>query len=299
MLAWDRATPNYNDICFTGGSCAAAPSYSGPGDVIPTWQEWGGLRAFTAAIAAAGTQKLVNFRNTVTNETCDVIVATNGGFGNVANCSASSNGDTVAVFCAESSGTYATTEVYDQTGNAKHSLQTTAANQPIISLSCLNSLPCLPGAGSYWLKSTATIAGSAQPYSFEMMLLSNGSANSYAGAIDNARPFFVRPLNKCLGYELRNRQSSFTAATNVAHIFNGTCNGASSIANLDGTENSLSAGTAIMSAFDINIMTIADGYAPLHGQWFEEGFAAGGWTPTQRGNLCHSANVYYSLGLGC
>jgi hypothetical protein len=82
-------------------------SYTGPGDIVSGATSWYGLRAYSAAIAAAATQKLINIRNIATSETCDVIVATNGGFGNVANCSGSSSGDTVAVFCAESSSSCA------------------------------------------------------------------------------------------------------------------------------------------------------------------------------------------------
>lgn len=138
----NSASPQTIPVTVTGGS------YSGPGDVVTGASLFYGLRAYNSTIAAAATAKLIKVRNTSTSETCDVIVATSGGFGNVANCSGSSNGDTVAVFCALSGGSCTVATWYDQIATYNVT-QATTANQPSLMLSgCLGTSPCIVYNGS-------------------------------------------------------------------------------------------------------------------------------------------------------
>lgn len=71
---------------------SACQSFSGVGDIVSGAQFYGGLRAYTSAIACAGTQKLVQVKRVSDNATADVVVAANGGLGNTANATAGSNG---------------------------------------------------------------------------------------------------------------------------------------------------------------------------------------------------------------
>lgn len=85
-------------LVFVGG---APPSYVGPGDVSPTVAKmFVGVQAYTAAIAAAGTQHLMSYIRTADSHICDVLPATNGFLGNTASCSTGGdNGQPIATFC--------------------------------------------------------------------------------------------------------------------------------------------------------------------------------------------------------
>jgi hypothetical protein len=120
-----------------------SPVYQGPGDVVGGASFFGGLRAYTAAIATAGTQKLVNVKNSVSGETCDIIVATTGGIGNLANCTLGGGTGSAATYCT--TNTCLIDEVYDQSGNGFHMTQSNNINMPSLTVKCgvLMQLPCM------------------------------------------------------------------------------------------------------------------------------------------------------------
>lgn len=60
---------------------AVSTSYTGPGDIVSGATAWYGLRAYSAAVAATGTQKSVNLRRASDNATTDVLIATSGNLG--------------------------------------------------------------------------------------------------------------------------------------------------------------------------------------------------------------------------
>ena len=67
---------------------AVAAPYQGPGDIQTTGVLlWWGMRAYTKAIANAGTQTLFNLRRSGDNVTADFLVATTGGIGLSTNAS--------------------------------------------------------------------------------------------------------------------------------------------------------------------------------------------------------------------
>lgn len=70
-----------------------ASGYVGPLDLVPGATAFYALRAGSAAIAAAGTQTLVNIRRASDNVTCDFLVASSGGFSvTTATCNSSTQG---------------------------------------------------------------------------------------------------------------------------------------------------------------------------------------------------------------
>src|SRR6185312_3510878 len=97
---------------------------------ITTFTAWWGFRAYTGAIAAAGTQKLFNARRSSDSETCDFLVATSGGVGLSTSCSGADNGVSLATFCNATS--CFATKMYDQTGGGRDVSQATTAKQPTI-----------------------------------------------------------------------------------------------------------------------------------------------------------------------
>lgn len=74
-------------------SVGSAPTYQGPGDLVSGATVWVGLRAYSQAVAATGTQKSVNVRRVTDNVACDILIATNGGLGlTTATCNSSTQG---------------------------------------------------------------------------------------------------------------------------------------------------------------------------------------------------------------
>lgn len=67
-----------------GGGIASSssppPSYTGPGDINAGATWWGGLRAYSAAVAATGTQKSVNIIRASDSTNQDILILTSGAF---------------------------------------------------------------------------------------------------------------------------------------------------------------------------------------------------------------------------
>ena len=162
---------------------AAAPGYTGPGDTI-AFTAWYGLRAYSAAVAAAGTQPLIRIRNTSTSELCDVLVASNGGMGLTSNCTGAGAGQTVAAFCGGVDCKVHT--VYDQVaGNACvgattcNVVQATAGNQPALSAADSYSAITATGATTVVMTSTNNYAPNAAA---KMTLMGVGNISNVASA---------------------------------------------------------------------------------------------------------------------
>lgn len=62
----------------TGVKAPAAAGYTGPGDIVASADVWWGLRGYSAAVAATGTQKAVQVRRASDNTTADVVILTTG-----------------------------------------------------------------------------------------------------------------------------------------------------------------------------------------------------------------------------
>ena len=282
---------------------SAAPTYTGPIDIVASPTALYALRAGSAAIAAAATQQLINIRNTATSETCDVIVATNGGFGNVANCSASSSGDTVAVFCAESSGSCAVTEVYDQSGNGNVATQGTAADQPALTLNCINTtLPCMTFSGSSQGLGNSGIT-IAQPYTLAAVSARTGGFTSQV-AIGWSTSSGILGYNSTTGVgfifagTVVNETVSNTSVHSLVGVYNG--NG-SSVFSVDGTASTgLSPGTGTFGiGFGLGCSNATCSSKYLTGTIMEFGAWAAAFTSTQYGNMCHNQYTYWATSTSC
>lgn len=115
-------------------------NYTGPGDIITftTWYSCG--RAYSRAVAAAGTQKMCRIRNPSSGELCDYYVASNGGKGLTTNCTGAGAGQTVSSFCGGVDCKVHT--AYDQRisngcagATSCDLVQATSGNQPTLSAS--------------------------------------------------------------------------------------------------------------------------------------------------------------------
>lgn len=222
----------------TSPSAVIAPSYSGPGNVVSGAFYWVGLRAYTSAIAAAGTQKIVNVRRTSDSHTCDVLVASNGGLANTANCSTGGdNGQTAPSFCT-STTCFAVT-LYDQSGNGLDFTQATTANQPqILFTGCTSgSLPCLSFTSSQSLIA-ANQAGVTYPGSVELVSNRTGDFSSFDNAFFNniATLTYWNTANS-IKFRLATGDVNMAATDNAWHCIQGVGSATVAATSLDGVYN--------------------------------------------------------------
>lgn len=275
--------------------------YTGPGDLTSGWAVWRGPRAFSAAIAAAGTQKLFNLLRASDSHTCDFLVATSGGVGNSANCSSvGDNAQSLATWLAATTGTVATW--YDQTGNGHDA--TGGANPPSLTQSCAGtSLPCLVGNGFTTSLTSSSAPVLSQGYSVSVLAERTGNVSSYANIWHGADTGFSSAQ---LGYAntsntvfIGNADVTASATDNTQHALNGVLNGASSVLNVDGTETTgtVTAGgtgtTYCLFSFDCS------GTSALTGNISEFGVNSTAFSGTVRTNLCNNQRTYYGLAGSC
>jgi hypothetical protein len=286
---------NYN-VCAPVSACTGGGSYTGAGDVVSGATAYYSCgRAYNAAYATAN-GKLCNIIRASDSETCDILAASTGGPGLTANCSGSDNGKTLATFLSATTGKVVT--AYDQI-STRNVTQATSADQPTLTLNCIGILPCMTGTGTQWLASAGNFTSVSQPYSLSLVAeLSN--ANSYVLGDDNGRPFLshftsANTLDLNCGSD-----TSVTASDGAVHALNGLCSGTSSFLNVDGTDNSISAGTSALTAGQVNLMSTDEDFGPLQGKFFEGGFwNTTGFTSTQRGQLCHNQYSYWGTATSC
>ena len=268
---------------------SAAVTYQGPGDIVSGALFWGSpARAYSASFAAGGTAVLNLVDQAGANPITVNILST--GFVDVTSIT-----NWVA---ANSVSTIKVSQLYDQTGNARHATQATLANMPTLTLSAINGLPALEGNGSFRLD-TPTITQS-QPFSVSGVIKRTGSTSTAMHAMGagsgGAITFGFNSASgqgRVGGSSLVNfaglTEGSFNAMT-AAH------NGASSAYNFNGTDvtgQAFGAGTFSGNAF--RILDSGVGVAPLTGQVMEAGVWPSFISPTDRGLINtnqHGSNGY-------
>lgn len=278
-----------------GGGASGATPFSGPGDVVASAIQWGGVRAYSAA-AAAAQLAAINVRNTVTNENCDIKVATTGGLAStVASCSGVSSGITVALFCT---GGCAVPKIYDQTGNGHTFAQVTAGNQPTFTLSCLNggTLPCITFVSASSTTMSSSFGPTSQPVSF-------AGVAERTGNFTTTSDIAVTNSGGPVGYAFLNAANTFdayggldltaTASDSVLHAFQAVLFGiTTSYAVVDGTSTPGNAGNNSLN----NTMFIGSYNATqnfLQGNIEETGIWPVQFSPAQQASMHVNMSAYW------
>lgn len=279
------------------------PAYTGPGDVVTSgWVSWSGWRAFSAAIAAAGTQKLGNVTRASDSHSCDFIVATSGGVGLSANCSSGGdNGETLAAWSASTTLTVNTK--YDQTGNSAD-YTSGGGNQPTLTISCnVTALPCTSSTTDTHNLTIATISAVSTPYTvsavsertgtnglFQQIWHGGGTGNSseQVGYTSSANTIFIG------GNEI-----SASATDGTQHVINGVLNGSSSVLNIDGTETTGTTSASGTSTTWCIMEYNCSGAAGLIGDISEIGVNSTALSSGNRTALCHNQRIYYGISGSC
>lgn len=268
-----------------------ASSYVGPGDVIPAATIWYSCaRAYRRAYATAG-GLACNLRNTSTNETCDERLTPAGAPGTMTNCSAGSNGKTLAAFCA-----CAVAKMYDQTGNGHVATQATAANQPTLTVSCLNGLPCISmTTNTMSIKSTANFVTPATGV-MSLIFVADRSAGTGASLFQETTNNNIRSATALANNWTLTASVSggFNASATDAtwHVGVGIINGASSALVIDGTATTGTAtGGTVSAAAGFTGASATTMLAVEGGAWDNQAL-----TTAQRTALCKNAQAAYGGG---
>jgi len=273
-------------------------AYAGPGD-ITTFTAWWGLRAYTAAIAAAGTQPLVKLSRASDSHACDILVATSGGMGNTANCgTGGDNGQSASSFCNATTCSVAT--VYDQTGGGRNLDTNHSLTFPTLVFNCINStLPCIDSDGGIGesLASTSNftpnasgqvsvsiVANQTTGAGFSTLFGENGSANNFMeGNGSNQWIWFGGNAGSLAASAAQN---SFHAGNIAVDLTTAT-----TTFNLDGTEGT---STAIFNNTSAGLLVVNEQNSNGHTQLVDAGFIDNSvWSITIRSKLCWNQHVFW------
>lgn len=281
-----------------GGAASGGGGFTGLIDVVSGPKALYSLRAGSAAIAAAGTQKLVNIERASDTHSCDVLVAAGGGMGNTANCgTGGDNGQSASSFC--NATTCVVSTWYDQSGNG-YNATSAGANRPTLTFSCLGSLPCLAFSGStIYMNVSATTTN--QALSFSAVAQRTGNFTTQNDILTGSTGFFFNNAANQAGvyFGSTGGLGSMSVSDNAWHAMELGVTAGTMTYNADGS----STGTASVgsSAFDANFGIGAPnggGGQYMTGYIAEATLYATDFSASN-GALCHNQNVYYSLGKAC
>jgi hypothetical protein len=282
-----------------------------PGD-IANFTAWYGVRAYSSAVAATGTQKALDLRRVSDNATCTALIATDGTLDLTVGTPCNSSTQTVTAWIGAS--TARVSKFYDQTnGNACGGascdvVQATAANQPLLLLTgCGGSgtLPCIqigPSQGGGILSSPNTFT----PNASANISISNVGSRSQGVA----QLYFIRvtdgtPRASVLAHAAGNwdcmgdANSGGTDATwhvGNCSITSGTSN---TLFNIDGSETTGTSSPSSAAGHIVLLWTISTGGANAL-QLGETGFQDNiFWSLGTRTALCHNQRLYWGTGGSC
>jgi hypothetical protein len=197
---------------------------------------------------------------------------------------------TPAATCAAATGGVCNiSKVYDQTGNGNAWTQTTAASQPTLTFSAINSLPVITCASSQTINTTATFTTTIFS---EATVYKRTSGTALGGAFGGNAAGFIGSGSVANDAVMQNGSTANVsgATDNAWHGLNGTLTSGSQALNVDGTDNTgLSAGSSNLSSSTLRFCRA--GANELLGEIAEGGlWPATSFTSTQRGNLFTNMN---------
>lgn len=232
-----------------GTAHTTTTSYQGPGDIVPSALFWVGLRAYNLT-NADGTHKSVALKRESDSHTCDLLISTAGNtLGTTTNCSTGGeNGTAPATWC--NATTCRITTWYDQSGNSRDfvAVSATSSNQMRLNTSPIGAewfttteVYCTSGSFAAAQQSTASLVMQS--------VTSNGSPSGLGSAVAYGGGFTQVGWNSANTWFIYDGSLVTTTVSDSAyHAVQAVFNGASSDAYVDGSSNTLNAGTGSSSS---------------------------------------------------
>lgn len=217
----------------------SSSSYTGPGDIVSSAKGWWGLRAYTAAVAATGTQKAITISDGGGANSADILILTTG----------SLDAATLDAWII-AHGTAHVDKAWDQSGNGNH-LTKSGTNRPTMVASGIGSRYAMAFAAASsqeLLNAGTTLTASGLPFSQMTVCNRTGSTSSQGDVFAlNATGIgiigYTSSANTLEMYDGAVANITGGAADNTWLAFQGMFNGASSKAYVNGTAtNSLDTG---------------------------------------------------------
>ena len=268
-------------------------AYQGPGDVFSGATGWWGLRAYTKAIADAGTQTVLRLRRDSDDAEADILVASSGGLGLTANSTGgSSDGLTISAF-AGAANLFVTT-LYDQAGS-RNFVNVSGSSQPTFILSGLGSLPIITMTTSPYTFLRTTAGPGSNATSVSVVLKAIGTADQCPfcfGTTAGSENEQVRPnfsADQILLYAGNFFQATFIH--DVWHTLNALY-GTSAVANIDGTTSTGNSGGPFV--WD-QIAQINASFLTANANFTELGVWSAATSSTDRSNLTSNQQAYWEI----
>lgn len=264
--------------------------YTGPGDVVGSAYGWWGLRSYNAAYA------------TGSNPAIDIVDQANANSLTV-NILADGSLDVAAIstwVTANSVTTIYVTKLWDQTGNGRHFTQSSFPSifSPTLVLNGQGSLPVIRSPGGNDTNLSRTFTSISQPFTVSTVAKRTGSLTNEkwgGGTVKTSSVLWGFGTGNNLAKMYGGANTTATAADNTWHGIQYVFNGASSDINVDGSVNTVNAGTNSIPADTVDLFNGAGQGGSLHGDWGEAGI----WGPslafssTQSTNMKNNQQAYW------
>jgi len=294
FAGWQSRDSNYNQNIVSGAS------YTGPGDVVAGAYAWWGLRAYTAAYAAA------------TGNIADLVAVTGGGAVCTLKAATDGTADIVGTYCsattvplacaAASGGSCKISKLYDQTGGGRDLVQATLATMPALIFGPVTGLasnrPAMVFANAQFLGRTTAFGIAAQPLTMSVVSIRTSGTTDVgmlAGSTGNDAEMILQGATVASIFA---GSPTLTATTtnNAWHSFHGVFSGASSAVNVDGTNTTGTTGTGAINGA-AGIWLGRDSFQASGSWWVgninEAGIYTSALTPTNMTNLSSNQHSYW------
>ena len=289
-----------DDVRAQFGSCgsgfcetvkvAAAPSYTGPGDVVSGATAWYGFRAYNAAYAT-GANPAADVCDSGGTNCITINILSNGNFDTATASGATACGGNPCVSISK---------MYDQTGHANHILQATNASRPLLGFNCIGTFTCPQFTSSGLVLTSSTTISQAQPFTIASVFNSTSNPAGNEDIFGTTSTCGPGGIEAAPGPIYQMVVASFAAGPSiVAGTFQATVgvfNSASSTAVVDSTTATVNPGSTSISSAPISLGFAGCfsgakfvGYVPEAGIW------PGGFNSTQYGNMVSNQRAYWGF----
>jgi hypothetical protein len=221
---------------------AGGGAYTGIGDIKSGAFVYIGVRAYSAAYAAAHGKAWQLTRSSDSTQ-CDVVLTTAGDLDTTtANCAG--NTQTIIQWCTSTNCLISTG--YDQSGNGRdYGYLLGSNNFPLFTSACVNGHYCITTiAGTDTGYGSATTLTVASPWSASMVASRNAASTFQVVVSSQDSNLYLGYANAANTARLANTAAiTATASDGAFHAITGVNNGAGSVLAVDGTETTGNSGT--------------------------------------------------------